>query len=304
MVSIILLNYNSSKYSIKCIESILKSDYQQFEIIVVDNNSSPTEIKILIAGLEEINCDKIRFIKNKINHGFAMGNVIGANSASGDYILFLNNDTTIEKNALKELVSYMEGNCQVSLSIPAIFESDGRRTASFSYLPGIINSIFGDKVYCALKGRDFPDRKKEYSKPIYVEMGSGAAMFFRKSDYFKIGGFDSNYFLYCEEEDICLRLQREGMKVSYVPSSKIMHFGGGSTKRNVNIEKEFYISLFYLLSKNYSVLSSSIIKFKFIFKELMRCVRFRGRWQILFFMIFSANLCNSMRHYQNNIYSK
>lgn len=301
MISIVLLNYNSSIYTIKCIESLLQSDYQDFEIIVVDNSSLSADVELLAAGLNKINCSHIRLIKNKINHGFAMGNVIGANNAVGDYILFLNNDTTVEKNALKELVSYMEKNNQVSLSIPSIYEVDGRRTASFAYLPGIINSIFGDKVYCAFKGRRFPDRKKEYCEPIYVEMGSGAAMCFRKSDYFKVGGFDSNYFLYCEEEDICLRLQRENMKVSYVPSSKIVHLGGGSTTRNINIEKEFYISLFYFLSKNYSWLSASIIKFKFILKELIRCVRLRGRWRVLFFMICSAKLGNSMRHHQRNV---
>lgn len=301
MISIILLNYNSSIYTIKCIESLLQSDYQDYEIIVVDNNSQPEDVELLAAGLNEINCNQIRIIKNKINHGFAMGNIIGANYAIGDYILFLNNDATVEKNALQELVSYMEKNNTVSLSIPSIYEADGKLTASFGYLPGMISSIFGDKVYCAFKGRRFPNRKKEYCEPIYVEMGSGAAMCFRKSDYYKIGGFDSNYFLYCEEEDICLRLQRENMKVSYVPSSKIVHFGGGSTIRNIDIEKEFYISLFYFLSKNYSWVSASVIKFKFILKEFIRCVRFRGRWRVLVFIIFSAKLGNSMRHQQRNI---
>ena len=108
MISIVLLNYNSSIYTIKCIESLLQSDYQDFEIIVVDNSSLSADVELLAAGLNKINCNHIRLIKNKINHGFAMGNVIGANNAVGDYILFLNNDTTVEKNALKELVSYME----------------------------------------------------------------------------------------------------------------------------------------------------------------------------------------------------
>lgn len=302
MVSIILLNFNSSLYTIKCIRSILMSDYQDFEVIVVDNNSSSEELQVLLSGLDEINNNKIKLVRNKINHGFAMGNVIGSNSASGKYILFLNNDTTVDQSAIKELFFYMEDNTDVSLSIPTIFESDGKRSASFAYLPSVSNALFGNKIYRLLKGRGCPDRRKEYSSPIQIEMGSGASMFFRSTDYFSIGGFDSNYFLYCEEEDICFRLRREGKKASHVPSAKIEHLGGGSTKRNIDIEKEFYISLFYFLDKNHSFLSTSIIKFKFIVKELLRCVRMRGRWQVLIFMIFSAKLGNSMRHKQKNVY--
>ncbi len=74
-------------------------------------------------------------------------------------------------------------------------------------------------------------------------------MFFRRSVFADAGGLDTNYFLYCEEEDICLRLKNRGHTIFYVPSAVISHLGGGSTERDINIEKEFYISLFYFLNK-------------------------------------------------------
>ena len=92
-ISIVILNYNSSKYTIDCIDSILSSSYQNYEIIVVDNNSNADERGVIIDYLKINNNDKIHFIENDNNFGFALGNIFGISAAKGEYIFVLNNDT-------------------------------------------------------------------------------------------------------------------------------------------------------------------------------------------------------------------
>ncbi|MNT88675.1 Spore coat polysaccharide biosynthesis protein SpsA [compost metagenome] len=81
-----ILNYNSSKYTIDCIDSILSSSYQNYEIIVVDNNSNADERGVIIDYLEIKNNKKVHFIENDINFGFALGNISGISAAKGEYI--------------------------------------------------------------------------------------------------------------------------------------------------------------------------------------------------------------------------
>ncbi|MGE6217765.1 glycosyltransferase, partial [Aeromonas media] len=101
-----------------CIDSILSSSYQNYEIIVVDNNSNADERGVIIDYLKINNNDKIHFIENDNNFGFALGNIFGISAAKGEYIFVLNNDTLVDEGALDILHSFMEDNPDVSLCIP------------------------------------------------------------------------------------------------------------------------------------------------------------------------------------------
>ena len=136
----------------------------------------------------------------------------------------------------------------------------------------------------------------EYKTPFSVQMGSGASMFFRASDYFKIGGLDPNFFLYCEEEDICIRMKKEKMNIFFVPDAKIIHYGGGSTNRNLDIEIEFYRSLFYFFDKNYNFLSAKALKFRFLIKELIKSCKKPARFKLFLAIIMRSSLSHSLRH--------
>ncbi|MGY3893940.1 glycosyltransferase family 2 protein [Aeromonas enterica] len=300
-ISIIVLNYNSSKYTINCIDSILKGSYQQYEIILVDNNSNADERGIIIDYLNVKNNDKILFIENDINFGFALGNIFGVSVAKGKYIFILNNDTLVDECALDILHSFMEDNPDVSLCIPSQYNKDGVYHPSFAYLPSVANQWFGNGLCRMLKPSEYMDRRKEYKAPFRIQMGSGASMFFRASDYFKIGGLDPNFFLYCEEEDICIRMRKEKMNIFFVPDAKIIHYGGGSTNRNIEVEIEFYRSLFYFFDKNYKYFSAKLLKFRFFIKELIKSCKKPTRLKLLFAMIIYSSLSHSLRHKQRGL---
>jgi len=108
-VSIIILNWNGKEDTIKCLQSLRKTRYSNYEIVVVDNGSTGDDVKVL----GEIFGDYIHIIKNDRNYEFAEGNNIGMRYAlkkDTDYILLLNNDTVVDPEFLTELVTMAESD--------------------------------------------------------------------------------------------------------------------------------------------------------------------------------------------------
>ncbi|MFK1887869.1 glycosyltransferase [Bacteroides fragilis] len=105
-VSIIILNYNTSRLTLNCINSIHKYlPNGTYEIIVVDNASQETDYQHLT---ENLSGQEITIIRNKINSGFGAGNMVGANIAQGKYLCFLNNNTELLEDCISPLCSYLK----------------------------------------------------------------------------------------------------------------------------------------------------------------------------------------------------
>ena len=293
--SVIIINFNSTEHTIKCIESIREKTKTTVEIIVVDNNSQEADRNELESWYNKNN-KNIMYIPSRINTGFALGNMLGANFATGEYLFFLNNDCLLLNNAIDNLVSFMDNHPDVGLAGPKLFDRQKKYSPSFNYTPTVANKWLGSSICRIFKKNAYPSRKKEYSSPLPVQMISGSAMFFRKSCFNKLGGLDTNFFLYCEEEDVSIRAKRNGFNIYHVPSSSIVHFCGMSTERDLIIEKEFYISLFYMLEKNYSLPSRTLIKLRYIIKELKNTIKNKKRLSVFLFLMTGPSLAKSMRH--------
>jgi GT2 family glycosyltransferase len=127
-------------------------------------------------------------------------------------------------------------------------------------------------------------------------------MFIRASCFEEIGGFDTNYFLYCEEEDIALRLSRNGYQTYLVPEAKYRHFENKSSTSDNSIRlpylKEFYISFLYYYSKNYSVPYRMAIQTLYFFKLLRKFYKNWGYAELAFFVAGGAHLKHSLRFKQ------
>ena len=114
-VSIITINYNSSAYTIKLIESILKniSNTILYEIIVTDNASEKDDYDYLISNIPSDT--RIKIFRSNINTGFSGGNMDGYNRSSGEYLLFINNDCECLNDVLEPLIKYIEDNDSAGL---------------------------------------------------------------------------------------------------------------------------------------------------------------------------------------------
>jgi hypothetical protein len=192
-----------------------KIAYPNCEIIVVDNGSTDESGERLKKEFPQYT-----LIRNASNLGFAEGNNVGiryALKSRADYVLLLNNDTTVDPGFLEPLVAIAEGDDQIGFVGPMIY---------FYNAPKVIQSIgAGINLW---KGRHSiigirQVDKGQYNEPMEVDYVSGAALLVKRQMIQDIGLLDPDYFLYNEEVDWCYRAAEVGYKIVAVPMSKIWH---------------------------------------------------------------------------------
>lgn len=262
-ISIIIINYNTSKYTIECVLSVFKKTNTNlnFEIVVVDNNSDKEDYLNLKNNLPKKN--NLKLVRSAINLGFGGGNMFGAQFVNSKYILFLNNDAFLKNDCLSILYQYMENHNDVGVCTAQNYDEDNNFVYSFDHNKGLRKLLFGRSFLEKTNPKNYPKRKKEYNKPINVNFINGAFMFFTTKAFAEVGGFDTNIFLYFEEMDICYRLKRIGLKSTLVPEAKITHIQGASTGISKVISKEGFISHLYVIKKNHGYFKYQIIRFYF-----------------------------------------
>jgi len=298
-VSVIIINYNSSTFTLQCVKSIidLTSGIKNFEIIVVDNNSSEEDFKSL-APVQDIAI--VKLIRSKINLGFSGGNMLGVqHSSNPSYYFFLNNDCIFVNDVITTLANFLENNKSAGLVTGQMFAPDMKRQSSFGYYPSVGGILLGNGFMRMFKAEMFRSNKVEYPKPVIIPYATGSAMFVRAEYFASLGGFDTNYFLFCEEEDICRSMQKRGWEIYLVPDAKFIHYGGGSTKRNLAVDKEFYISYLYFIRKHYGYFSRHILKWLYatkLFRKFYKDVKFA---KLSFFVLKNAPMKESLRFKQS-----
>lgn len=231
-LSIIIVNYNTYRQLINCLNSIISIISEiSYEIIVIDNNSEWNEIK----GLNEI-FPGIKCIRSDSNYGFAKANNIAVNNAIGKYLLFLNPDTILIDNFIPTFIEYLENNINTAIIAPMLlFEnklyqsSTGQKMNIFYdiqeafYLTGFIRSIKGKKYI------------KHNERVYFVSWVSAACMLITKNEFDKIGGFAESYFLNYEDIDLCTKVIESGKKVAYYPKYKCIHLDHKSFNNNYKL---------------------------------------------------------------------
>lgn len=295
-VSIIIINYNTAEYTVKCVESVIQNTDQSisYQIIVVDNNSMIQDYNLLKKSLP--NGDYISLHRSNINTGFGGGNMFGNQFAKGKYLLFLNNDAMLKNDCISILKIFLETNPEIGICTAQNFDEYGKEVASFDHNKGLRKLLFGRSFL--EKNFKKPKRNKTYQKPIIVDFINGAFMFFRSDAFADVGGFDTNIFLYFEEMDICHRLQKKGFKSALVPQAKILHYQGVSTGVSKTISKEGFISYLYVIKKNYSLIKYVIIKYYFCFTFLFK----PKKWFLLPLVFKSVSLKESLKQKQEVTY--
>ena len=269
-ISVIIINYHSSSYTIKCINSLIEHTKDvNFEIIVVDNNSNLKDIK----NLENYTSNhSIKLVKSKVNLGFGAGNMFGAQFATGDYLAFINNDAILTENSLNILFNFLQKNKEIGLVGPnQITEDNVFFKQSYSHYNSLHNIPFTEKnstkYYTNLYGEE------KLNKPFKVDLVSGAFMFFKTKAFDKIKGFDQNIFLFYEEIDISTRLSKKGYDTYFFPETTFIHYQGKSSE-NTDLKIEYLVSYLYIIQKNYSYLKfkqlKTLIQLRLLFKSISR----------------------------------
>lgn len=230
-VSIIIVNYKTAGLVKDAVASIKeKSKGFTYEIIVVDNSEDAEEYRRLM----EI--DGIKAIDAKGNLGFGKANNLGASIAKGKYLHFLNSDTLLINNAIYELKKFLDEHEDTSIVGSNLYTKDKKPNGSCRAYETNIKHLKRDfSLFTMVKKRVFHHRSdfNFSNKPLKIYgFVSGASLMMRKADFDALGGFDKDIFMYAEETLLCYRLIHELHKNIYnVPSSKIIHFEGGSFEK-------------------------------------------------------------------------
>jgi len=214
LVSVIIVNYNGKTYLEKCLESLMKINYKNYEIILVDNNSTDTSIEFV-----KNTYPSITIIKLNDNYGFAEPCNIGAKNAKGELLLFLNNDTEVNSNFLGEMVKVLEHDPKIAICQSLLVKTNGEIDSS------------GDFV--DVLGRAYSSKNKvnEVKK---ILSARGASMLVRKDSFWDLGGFDKKFFASFEDVDLGWRAWIWGYQIVLVPNSVVYHKGGETIKHNLS----------------------------------------------------------------------
>lgn len=233
-VSIIIVSYNVTEFLELCLDSVCKATKSvDAEIIVVDNNSKDDSVSMVKTYFPEV-----IIIENKENVGFSKANNQGVAIAKGEYIHFLNPDTVLTESFYSKTLTFMDAHPDAGGLGPRIIDGKGNYSVdSKKSFPSFWVSV--SKVVGLSK--IFPKSKvfnKYYAAHIgeketaVVDILSGCCLLVRKEAMMQSGGtFDEQYFMYCEDVDLCHRLTQNGFKNYYYPEVTIIHYKGESTRK-------------------------------------------------------------------------
>ena len=262
-VSVVMLTHDELIHLEESLSTLHAQSRAPDEIIVVDNASADGSVEFI-----QRRFPGVRLLLNRDNVGFARGNNLGARAATGDYVVFLNNDVRLDRAWLAELIKPLETNpdlvaCQ---SLVLLYNEPERINTS-----GTTVNFLG-VGWC----RDYR-RPRDVSLPADVPTVSGAAFAIRRDVFLAQGGFDESYFIYHEDIDLSWRLRLEGHQLALAPSSIVYH-----KYRFTRHARKYYLlerNRIMTLIKNYRLPTLLLIAPAFVVTEVGICLlAFRQGW--------------------------
>lgn len=195
-----------------CLHSIKKQSGISYEVFVVDNASKDDSPMLIKRDFPWI-----ILIKNRENLGFAKANNKALKHSKGRYVYFLNPDTQVKEGAFETMVSFMDVHPEVGLAGSRLVNPDG------SPQPSVEEHYPGERQ----ARRDLSGLKGN------IAWVMGASMIARKEILDRLGGFDERYFLYGEDQDLCLEIRKAGWIIGFIPEAVVVHWEGQSERNNL-----------------------------------------------------------------------
>lgn len=232
-VTIVVVNYNAGKLLEPCIDLCLQ---QAGEVILVDNAS-------VDGSMDDVNRrfggnSRLTVIRNSANLGFAVACNIGARVARGRFVLFLNPDCFLKEDAVRQLRLALDSDPKAGMAGGLLLDSEGKEqgggrravpTPWRSLVRVFHLSRFEDRwprIFADFNLHEQP--LPEF--PIEIEAISGACTMVKRRAMQDVGPWDEEYFLHCEDLDLCMRYRQKGWTILFVPGSRIVHHRGACSR--------------------------------------------------------------------------
>lgn len=230
IVSIITINYNQSAVTNALLESLNKVKSPSFEVIVVDNASGNEDHKNINTSYPFV-----KLVLSKTNLGFAGGNNLGYQYASGDYILLLNNDTEVDPDFMLPMVELLQNDAKIGAVSPKIRYFDHPDIIQYAgFSP--MNMLTLRMHAWGFKEQD----RGQHDTRKRTDFAHGCAMMIPRRVINDVGAMCEDYFLYYEEHDWSKRIRDAGYIIMYEPASLVLH------KESISIRKDSPLKTYYL----------------------------------------------------------
>lgn len=290
LVSIVIVNWNRKKDTQECLKSLVEiiKDFD-VEIIIVDNASTDDSVKKIKRFLKSTSFKKSKIhcelIKNDENLGFCGGNNVGIRHAlnhKADYVLLLNNDTYVDKYFLVRLVKAFKKYPKAGILSPKIYFAPGFEFKKNVYKKNDLGKVIWyaggdtdwDNVYGTNHGVDEVD-KGQFDKAKNIDFATGACMLIKREVFEKVGLLDEKYFMYFEDNDLCMRAKKTGWKVMYIPQAFLWHKVAQSSGIGSELNDYFTTRNRLLFGGRYASMRTRFA----LYKESLRLFKSGRKWQ-------------------------
>jgi hypothetical protein len=250
-LAIIIPHLRGAEILRDCLASIFKSDFRDFEVILVDNASNDGSRETAAAQFPAV-----RLLSLKENRGYAGGCNEGVRQSSSDYVLLLNDDTILEPQTLGELVRALDENPRAALAQPKLLNVNQREFFDYSGACGGLMDILGypfafGRVFMAIE-----QDQGQFDSPSQIFWACGTAALFRRQALEEVGLLDEDFFAHMEEVDLAWRLHLAGYDGIRAPKAVVYHHSG-KTLPNTEAWKMYlnHRNSLACLVKNYSLLN-------------------------------------------------
>lgn len=217
--SVIIPNWNGKHLLDDCLTSLKRQTFRDFEVIVVDNGSTDGSVEYL---KDKYSWTKVVMLDK--NYGFAKAINKGVLESIGEYVIFLNNDTAVDKDWIRELIKCISKRKDaISINSKILNFFDHKKIDGV----GIEINEVGQARSIGWEQKD----TGQYNREMEIFGATGGASLFRKDIFLKVGMFDENYFMYSEEVDLAFRTHFLGYKSFYCPSAVVYHKHKASSKK-------------------------------------------------------------------------
>lgn len=249
--TISIVTYNS-QHIFKVLDNIREefgSD-SRFRVVIFDNASNVNYQKDL-SRYEDL----AQITYHKENQGFGFGHNYNLLGSKEEYFVVFNPDIILKKDTLVSMIEQMEKDSSISLLVPKVLNPDGskqhlvrNRVSVFDYalrfIPIKLVKKFFSKRLSTYECRYLPDDRMEQ-----IVIGSGCFMLIKGEDFKLVNGFDERYFMYFEDYDLCLELNKKGKRIVYTPFSSVIHYYERGAHKNSKLFKIFMQSMYKFFDK-------------------------------------------------------
>lgn len=251
-LSIIIVHYKTFALTQRCLQSIYAhSGGIPIEIIIVDNDSRDGAGEKLTAEFPQIT-----WMYNSKNEGFGRANNLGAKNARAEYLLFLNSDIQVLEKTIEQCLKSALEIPNLGVLGPKLLNEDGSVQASTYHYVAEHQGILKDNLVL--------DKLLSFKKPPFQAV-MGSFMLIPRTVFETVGGFDPDFFMYCEEIDLCKRIKNQNKKIVFLESAIAIHKHGGSAEGSNWIIRQSFLSRSLLVYKQRGTFHFAISHFIYWF---------------------------------------